>query len=751
MTSVVKEADNSLVLEPECSSAWSPIDNDHNDHQYSNRFCQIFVKEEVQVEDNGELSAKVDCNAEKGKLDMRAPTSSTSSPANTTQVDGDNALLIPRAAVEKSMTDKKTKLYSCAHCSFKTPWPLSLKIHVRRHNGEKPFSCEFCDHRSACPSDLRRHIRTHTGEKPFSCEFCDYTCARLSSLKKHLKTPTGEKHFTCTFCDFTIACSAGLKIHLLTHSNENPFHCDFCDYSCASSIDLKKHLKQCRPSAASVTDGKIKLHSSTEKEDCSTVKSKLDISAICSTTSPANPTEIGGLISKDANPIAPVPVDECNEASVADKNNKLLCCTHCSFKTSRASSLRIHVRRHTGHKPFSCNICNYRSACSSDLRRHIRTHTGEKPFICEYCGFSCTRFSSLKRHIRKHIMKTFSCKFCDFTCDRSASLKSHLLTHSEKNTFHCELCNYTCASSNYLERHIKTHTGENPYSCEICGNSYARSSCLRRHLKKCRPAEASVADGETKSKLEINPTTCKASSPANATVAGGLISNDAHSITPVLVEECTEASVAGERTKLYSCAHCSFKTPWSLSLKIHVREHTRECADVPVPNKKTKSKLEIHPSTCTTSAPTNTIEEDENMSNDACPISPVPVEKEECNDTCVADSKTKLYSCSHCGFKTPWSLSLKIHIRRHTGDKPFSCEICDHRFACPSDLRRHIRTHTGEKPFSCEFCDYKCARLSSLKKHLRTPTGKKHFTCTSCDFTIACSAGFKNSSFNTFK
>ncbi|XP_039283950.1 uncharacterized protein LOC120351300 [Nilaparvata lugens] len=73
--------------------------------------------------------------------------------------------------------------------------------------------------------------------------------------------------------------------------------------------------------------------------------------------------------------------------------------------------------------------------------------------------------------------------------------------------------------------------------------------------------------GAVKSEAEMWPSI---SGTANATEVGGL---DAHSISPV--EKCTEPTVAGKETKLYSCADCSYETRIA-ALKSHIRTHTGE-------------------------------------------------------------------------------------------------------------------------------------------------------------------------------
>ena len=82
----------------------------------------------------------------------------------------------------------------------------------------------------------------------------------------------------------------------------------------------------------------------------------------------------------------------------------------------------------TKDRKFKCpykDVCNYIAKHRHNLNIHIRKHTGERPFICNFCH------------------KDF---------DREDSCRKHMLTHSEMGAVICRYCH-----KRYLASSIETH------------------------------------------------------------------------------------------------------------------------------------------------------------------------------------------------------------------------------------------------------------------------------------------------------
>ncbi|ODM92802.1 putative zinc finger protein [Orchesella cincta] len=102
-------------------------------------------------------------------------------------------------------------------------------------------------------------------------------------------------------------------------------------------------------------------------------------------------------------------------------------CPVCGKKFAKADSCMIHLRIHTGERPFKCSICGDTFALNSRLVRHSLSHSNKKQFQCEICPIGFNRPDALKRHVqavhyklRRHCCQLCGCRFAAISSAHSS-------------------------------------------------------------------------------------------------------------------------------------------------------------------------------------------------------------------------------------------------------------------------------------------------------------------------------------------
>ncbi|CAD7080050.1 unnamed protein product [Hermetia illucens] len=132
-------------------------------------------------------------------------------------------------------------------------------------------------------------------------------------------------------------------------------------------------------------------------------------------------------------------------------------CYHCNKTFKCTAQLQMHIRTHTGERPYACNYCPRRFAQKYNLLVHTRTHTGERPFQCEICS---KQFSTL------------------------GNFHAHQKIHTGVRDQICPVCNKAFYSSGDLAKHMVTHTGIKNHVCDVCGKAFSRNRDMVAHKKK---------------------------------------------------------------------------------------------------------------------------------------------------------------------------------------------------------------------------------------------------------------------------
>ena len=177
----------------------------------------------------------------------------------------------------------------------------------------------------------------------------------------------------------------------------------------------------------------------------------------------------------------------------AREEEKRFACQFCDKKFA-SNQLRNKHQNLSHTKRYPCEVCQKMFSEKSRLLIHLRTHSGERPWVCEDCGFSCTQKDNLRIHREfKHPAsgqqdKKFTCDICSASFLTSSNLKRHVLTHSDVRLCVCETCGKSFKDPGSLRQHTFSH-GEREYVCKICSHKFTSPLYLSRHLSRLHPTD----------------------------------------------------------------------------------------------------------------------------------------------------------------------------------------------------------------------------------------------------------------------
>uniref|UniRef100_G3S369 Zinc finger and BTB domain containing 40 n=1 Tax=Gorilla gorilla gorilla TaxID=9595 RepID=G3S369_GORGO len=348
-------------------------------------------------------------------------------------------------------------------------------------------------------------------------------------------------------------------------------------------------------------------------------------------------------------------------------------CDLCGREFAHASGMQYHkLTEHFDEKPFSCEECGAKFAANSTLKNHLRLHTGDRPFMCKHCLMTFTQASALAYHTKKK--------------------------HSEGKMYACQYCDAVFAQSIELSRHVRTHTGDKPYVCRDCGKGFRQANGLSIHLhtfhniedpydcKKCRMSFPTLQDH----RKHIHEVHSKEYHPCPT--CGKIFS------APSMLERHMVTHVGG---KPFSCGICNKAYQQLSGLWYHNRTHHPDV--FAAQNHRSSKFSSLQCSSCDKTFP-NTIEHKKHIKAEHADMK--FHECDQCKELFPTPALLQVHvKCQHSGsqpfrclycaatFRFPGALQHHVtteHFKQ--SETTFPCELCGELFTSQAQLDSHLES-----------------------------------------------------------
>ncbi|KPJ16396.1 Zinc finger protein 26 [Papilio machaon] len=388
------------------------------------------------------------------------------------------------------------KMFKCFACQKQFTLSYYLKLHVRSHTDEKPYTCAECGQCFITASKLGRHNkRIHLAIR-HQCRICYKYFSRFEYLTKHFdkKHPEdkleGEPYDYNAILPYLKELEEQLKIKT---DDKEPEKCEklWEDWPIEDS-NICTNIKEIKkPIENNVENGLTTVVVEVPNGFMDTeVKKEIESDGYISDNIKGDQDSCSDSDYFPSNTWAASPkIDSPPQKSKRQKHDQQIKCEICDKKISSQSYLQIHMRTHTGEKPFTCYVCNRGFITASKMHRHVLTHSDslDDPAVKLEINTDIVQNKKKKskdgintksnQRLKKN--RPHACEYCHKRFLHQATLQVHKKSHDgEELVLKCHFCLMKIDDEEALKVHEATHEGPKAYLCTLCGKTYKKRETM---------------------------------------------------------------------------------------------------------------------------------------------------------------------------------------------------------------------------------------------------------------------------------
>ncbi|XP_054461853.1 sal-like protein 3b isoform X1 [Anoplopoma fimbria] len=369
-------------------------------------------------------------------------------------------------------------------------------------------------------------------------------------------------------------------------------------------------------------------------------------------------------------------------------------------RKGKLPSVPLFETKPSPEEPFfkhKCRFCAKVFGSDSALQIHLRSHTGERPFKCNICG---NRFST------------------------KGNLKVHFQRHKEKYP-HVQMNPYPVPE--YLDN-VPTSSGI-PYGMSFPPEKPASSWLESKPVVATLPAtlglplSSSITSiGGSNDPISVTPSVKSPHQPAPGECVslspnhGG---SEAH-LSPVSASPQSYRETQVSNILQTEGVHL----PQNCSLRPRANPVT-EATSTTIPSLATTPEP-VPSASPVSDSPALSFSSDEAKFPTGSFLDSMQTSETSKLQQLVENIDKKITDpnkCVLCHRVLSCQSALKMHYRIHTGERPYKCKVCGRAFTTKGNLKTHISVHREDAPVqvqhSCPICQKKFTNAVVLQQHIR--------------------------------